>query len=297
MLHELSYAEFVPAAPLLPALAELLAFAVAFGLCVVAVYFVRALFGTAGSAVGWIPWIGSKAKGQLHSIEAKLTGELGGVVDGLDHRVAASWYKLARTAKWMAEEIAANAGMLAAFASLLQNPIGIPAWKQLWDSLHGTVKTLPAVAAGKVSAGLRPITARVSALEHWTHARVRALAHTIEVAIPGDIAGLRRRSRTVEDSLSRAWEKIRANEGRFAGLAFAGAVAVALGRLGVGWIRCTKVGRLGRTACGMDDSLLESLLAGTLLIVGTISIVELAKELQAITPEVVDGVRAVIREA
>jgi hypothetical protein len=65
----------------------------------------------------------------------------------------------------------------------------------------------------------------------------------------------------------------------------------ALGRLGLGWTRCSNVGKLGKNVCGMNPSLLESLLADTLLIVGTVSLVEFAKGMQGITGEVVGPVR------
>jgi hypothetical protein len=64
-------------------------------------------------------------------------------------------------------------------------------------------------------------------------------------------------------------------------------VATALAGLGLGWIRCPRVGRLGKRACSMDLDLLESLIADTLIIGSSISLVQLIHELQAVTPEVV----------
>jgi len=59
------------------------------------------------------------------------------------------------------------------------------------------------------------------------------------------------------------------------------AVGVALSTLGLGWTRCSRVKKLGKRVCGIDDGLLESLLADALLVVGTISLVEFAEGLLA----------------
>lgn len=80
------------------------------------------------------------------------------------------------------------------------------------------------------------------------------------------------------------------------GAGAAALVAGAIGRLGFGWARCSRVGRLGRAVCGMDDGLLESLLAGALLIASTISIVEFAKSCQAFTDAVEAPLKDFVRE-
>lgn len=67
---------------------------------------------------------------------------------------------------------------------------------------------------------------------------------------------------------------------RIAPAALAALIAAQIAKLGAGWIRCSKMKKYGRNVCGMDQSLLDSLLADTLLIVGTISLVEFAEGLQ-----------------
>ncbi len=83
---------------------------------------------------------------------------------------------------------------------------------------------------------------------------------------------------------------------RTAPAAFAAAAVAAIARLGFSWVRCSKVGRVGKKVCGMDESLLESLIADTLLVVGAISIVEFAKALQAVEGEAVSGLKGFVRE-
>lgn len=76
----------------------------------------------------------------------------------------------------------------------------------------------------------------------------------------------------------------------------AGLVVAAVGHLGFGWVRCSRVGRVGRAVCGMDSNLLESLLAGALLIASSISIVEFAKSCQAFTDAVESPLTDFVRE-
>jgi hypothetical protein len=48
------------------------------------------------------------------------------------------------------------------------------------------------------------------------------------------------------------------------------------------WLFCRKTANVGRRVCGLDTDLLSALLLDTLIIGGTISVVQMAKELQAI---------------
>jgi len=77
-------------------------------------------------------------------------------------------------------------------------------------------------------------------------------------------------------------------------LAIAGATALvgaALARLGLGWLRCPRIAKAGKQLCGVNPNLLDSLLADTLLIAGTVSLVDFAKEMQGFTGEVADASR------
>src|SRR5437764_1465863 len=53
----------------------------------------------------------------------------------------------------------------------------------------------------------------------------------------------------------------------------------------------TNVYKVGKRACGMNPDLLESLLADTLLIAGTVSLVEFARGMQDVTEEVTPLIR------
>ena len=76
-----------------------------------------------------------------------------------------------------------------------------------------------------------------------------------------------------------------------------GALGLAiLARLGLKWTRCNNVGKAGRQLCGLDTSLLDELLLDTVAILGTVSIVAFAHDLQGVTDESVNIMRGFIRE-
>ena len=247
--------------PIVVPLVDLTAFLVALGLCIIAIYLVRALFGTAGSSLGWIPWVGSSIKGTLHSIEQKLTNELGKVVAGLDAGISWSWYQIAHLSEEIAGEIKRNAAALFTVAGTLVNPLLIPAWRALWNQLHGRVSALPHIAEGIAHDAAKGIAGELHTLERWTLPRVKTLEREIEHTIPRDIAGLRSRAKTLEGEYAKLYRQIKTLAGKWDLTLFAGAVAIALARLGLSWIRCNNVKTAGRALCGLPGNLLNDFLA------------------------------------
>lgn len=142
--------------------------------------------------------------------------------------------------------------------------------------------TARALVAAAVATYVRPYLADL----RWLHRHFSALTQAIPRALPiptvPAIPNLRKRIGRLE--------KIAA-----AGLGVA-VVARALSRLRVGWIRCNKVGRLGRAACGLDEGLLESLLTDALAIFSVVSVVEFARELRAVEDEAIGIMGRLVRE-
>ena len=148
---------------------------------------------------------------------------------------------------------------------------------------------------GALVAGLAALKARVAHVaereaalaKHLALALERAVAVPNVGAIPRTIPRVGELEREAEAALRRARELAR----RFGPAVILGTIAAAVARLGFGWVRCAKVGRAGRQVCGMNEDLLAALLADTLLVVGTVSLVEFAREMQLVTREAVGPIK------
>jgi len=73
--------------------------------------------------------------------------------------------------------------------------------------------------------------------------------------------------------------------------AMVGLVAASLAKLGLSSARCSRTQRWDKHLCGMDQSLLDSLIADTLLILGTVSLIDAAKDMQDIVEPLSESVR------
>jgi hypothetical protein len=159
-------------------------------------------------------------------------------------------------------------------------------WKALLGLSH------PNTAAGKQAQAQAKANAKAAAhaqavanaaAKTATAAKVRAQAIPADVVVPRDLAGLRGQVQDVQRRLDQLWQRVRGLSLPAVGGIAVGALAFALSRLGMPWARCSNVGKVGRNVCGMDANLLQSLLADTLMIAGTLSLVEFAEEMQGVT--------------
>ena len=62
------------------------------------------------------------------------------------------------------------------------------------------------------------------------------------------------------------------------------------------WLFCRKVSSVGKRLCGLDQDLLNALLLDTVIISGSISVVEFARDLEAVEGVAVSLMRGFIRE-
>lgn len=133
-------------------------------------------------------------------------------------------------------------------------------------ALRASVASLPAVSTPEVAPAVAvpvplPVPRRIPGLADVEHGLEWARGQVGKLAKLGTVAGI------------------------------IGLVGASIARLGLPWLKCSRVDRAGRALCGMDQSLLESLLADALLIAGTVSLVEFAEGMQGITAEVAPMIR------
>lgn len=294
--------EAVPAAPLVPAaglglaaLALVLSYLVAMGL-------LNAWGATIGRAMVWLA-------GKLRRIGFSVLGKhiglgfLADVVMSVDNQIKhwlGAWALASahgftwclNSASWLIRETLTQ---VEGIARDLYH-VAVAATVTLPEKIIEKAIRLAGHATHAALATLRRIIARdIAAIRHLTHrAQVRA-AHALDVAEHAG-AWARPRFRRDEAAIRRLGKRLDRISGKVAPIAFAGLVSAALARLGLKWLRCSKHKRFSKNVCGMDANLLESLLLDTTAIVGAISVVAMARELQEIEPQAVRLIRGFVRE-
>lgn len=206
--------------------------------------------------------------------------------------------QLAKQARWLGQE-------LAGLADTVDRKWGwwlaaSPPLAALWAAIHA-VRGLPNAVRAITHPDLAKLRSEVHAVE--------AEAVTVEADLERLARGIDRTAKQLGGRISKTGATFGAAVGGLAGsigLAWtwiqrlrhiltkqgaAALVGTALATLGLGFLRCPRFAKTGKQVCGMDASLLESLLADTLLIAGTISLVEFAEGMQGITAEVTPLIR------
>lgn len=139
-----------------------------------------------------------------------------------------------------------------------------------------------ALIAAAVAAYIGPYLSPLRWLRAHFHALTAVVPHTVPLQWGRTVTGIRKRLRRLEALTA-------------GGLAVA-AIVGAITRLGLNWIRCHKVGRVGRQLCGMDDRFLDTLLLDTLAVLSVFSVVEFATELRAVEDEALKIMGGLVRE-
>lgn len=259
-------AEVAPAAgPAIEALPFLLALAgllVALGLIKFVTAFIDFIVWMIRKTVGHIPFAGGAIAGLAHRGAAKLTNALGKAEQGLDHYIGWCWHNTAVLARHFVREIEGLAHVTWLIAKFLAKH---PSWAELKAFAHALVHPIRTFQHLERRL-IRLYRAKVAAIEHTVGAAVLPRIHAGEAAldrvIEWDIPRLRARERAISRRLERLWKWSRAHAKPLATAAFVAAVAVALRRMGLGWIRCRNVKRFGRAICGLNAPAFDALLAG-----------------------------------
>jgi len=283
-------------APLVIDLGLLLTFLVALGLCLLARQLIGGMLSGIASLVGHIPLLGGVTSAGIHKIEQSVTHALGTQAAGLQARIGGVYHSAARLVEETGQKIEDAYRLIGGVAGILE--VFVP-YREVLALYHALAK-----AVARLHGSTKEQTKAINATTHTvTHVikridtvQVRAQAIPADVVIPRDLSGLRGRVREAEHEIGRLWDRVRGiAPGVVGGLAL-GALTFALGRLGLGWARCSNVGKVGRRICGLDQNLLESLLLDTIAIVGTVSVVEFIRDAQAVENVALGALGGFIRE-
>lgn len=269
-------------APLAIDLFVILACLVAIAIILLSKQIVGALFRIGESAIGWIPWLGGKAKGELHRIEQRLVSGLSDVADGVQGVMGAFWHAAGNLLSSVGHELVGLAVGLEQVAAHIAGVVrpwvvhtviggiqhGLKWLRHELSSVTHTVSRVTKVIehpvhtkiGGAVRAITRPLAVELAHLERWAHAQVARFDHAIEGVLEPDLLWLRHRAQALE----RAWQAIRARIGkvehRVVGLGAVALVGAVLARVGAGWILCRNWRTAGRAVCRMPTHFLDDLL-------------------------------------
>lgn len=167
--------------------------------------------------------------------------------------------------------------------------LGYRMGEALQGLVHSTIPRLVDAGTHALSRAVHRLGQAEAAFElKVTHTVTRSVA-VLDHALAHDFGLARRGIDVAERDLAHVEKRVGRLTGRLSrvekllGLAaFAGLLVRALDRLGLKWLRCGNVNKVGKQLCGMNPGLLESLLADALLVGGVLSLVALAEEMQTV---------------
>ena len=288
----------MPVVIALPELLLLAAFLLALAMTKTGQAFVQALFQVTEAGVGWIPWLGKKAKNGVRLVEQRVNAVFSATALRLEAGISQTWHVLAYLIEQTGQAIfdATQVAAKALWLVEVKYPLAALSWLAhrgvkaagVGAKVTTTVVKRTTVVQGVTRAQLARFGRRVARIE----ARMAAIpllgAGAIALPFPR-IGSLERRAKAQGKRLANVERKLGA-------LTFTALVAAALTKLGAGWLRCTNVRKTGKRVCGMDTDLLETMLGATLLLTSAISLEQLARELQEPTELVTKALHSLVRE-
>jgi hypothetical protein len=283
-------------APLVIDLGVLLTFLVALGLCLLAKQLIGGMLNGIASLVGHIPLLGGITSSGIHKIEQHVTNALGTAAAGLQARIGGVYHSAARLVEETGQKIEDAYRLIGGVAGILELFVPYREVLALYHALAKAIARLHGTTHEQTKAIAHTARAASDARHRADTAQVRAQAIPADVVIPRDLSGLRGRVREAEQEIARLWDRVRGIAPGVIGGVALGALTLALGRLGIGWARCSNVGKVGRRICGLDQNLLESLLLDTIAIVGSVSVVEFIRDAQAVENVALGALSGFIRE-
>lgn len=161
-----------------------------------------------------------------------------------------------------------------------------PIWRRLhWLQTQITALTKP--AAPVVEKITKIVHAKAEPLTAHEAQEIASIARAAVGTLPLPVANPWPRIHDVEGEAAKAWDAVKRLGKTLTPAGIVGLTAGAvLSQLGLGWTRCSGVANTGKALCQLGPQRLEKLLADMLLgvtaIFGTLSLVELAKQMQGI---------------
>lgn len=237
---------------------------VCLGLVTVLHSVVRATVGGIGGLLAKLPLVGGVLSSPVNAVYHWMNHVFSSAELFLDKTLAHYLHSLATLIHWFGREIADLSKLVHVLATVALGTSAIDALNRLTEAIvHrlASVEHTADVAIRRIGQTERVVTAR---LERWIDPRIHALEHAIDGVVLPDIAGLRARTRELVDRLENVWQQVRKVDALLGTAAVTAAVAIALTRLELNWIRCRNWRNIGRGICGIPSALIDALLVGAI---------------------------------
>lgn len=289
-MHSL-WNEVFPVAPLLEPMGIILGCLVVIALITIVVALIDGIFFILDRVVSPIPVLGSLVGAARDAVRAGFTNRLAAWNHSAQEALGAAFHSLARAMDWLGHELEQHSKLLWTITGLLVGPGTVADIRALINRLlHGQTQ----------QHAINQSQARVNRATHaqaQTATREAHIAHRTAVAIPGqlsrewDIPKLRDQVKDLENGALHTFKWIRTHPLSLATGAFAGAVAVALQRIGASWIRCSNWRNIGRVGCSLEADALSGLLGAFFTVEALANLRTLVKVAQEAEHGVAAGIK------
>lgn len=259
---------------------------VALGIVTVLHGFTRATIGGLAGVLVKLPYVGEVLASPVNKVVHWMNHEFGAAELALDKTIARYLHSLGQLVHWFGNEIGDLSKLLYTVTTVMLGTAAIDSLNRLTSLLShelAAVRHRGIVVERRMVGIERKVIAGV---EHAVYPRIRSLTHAVDDVIPHDITGLRARTRATLERLDHVWQQVRKLDVLLGTAAITAAVAVALTRLDLNWIRCRNWNRIGRGICGIPASLIEALLAGAIDALVVTDLCDLSYLMVAATEEI-----------
>ena len=253
---------------------------------------VKALAPKSSGALGFITTILTAVPLTVIHLTQKIVATFAPATVGPQRRVAAGLHDAARLTDDTADVIRTQGAIIAGLAGAIS---GTATSAEVAGAISGLTKRVGNAEAQAKGIGA-DVLPRLKHLEKQISSDVLPKIRSLDKEINKDIAREKARARGVEKGLAgdigKLWDWTRTHPWTVVTDAFVGAVAVAISRLGLDWIKCNSARNFfNRRGCNAWNDL-DSLLAAALAVAASMSLVELAKAEQ----EVIGDLTTVVKD-
>ena len=253
---------------------------------------VQALAPKQSGAIGFLTTILTAVPRTLILFTQKIVATFAPVTLKPQARIAAGLHAVAQLVDDTAVVIKQQSAIIATLAQAIAGTVTASDLRGIEAGLTKRVGNAEAQAKG-IGADVLP---RLKHLEKQISSDVLPKIRSLDKEINKDIAREKARARGVEKGLAgdigKLWDWTRTHPWTVVTDAFVGAVAVAISRLGLDWIKCNSARNFfNRRGCNAWNDL-DSLLAAALAVAASMSLVELAKAEQ----EVIGDLTTVVKD-